>query len=625
MQNYRLQAEGIALEAFSAFGEAQKEDFLVFLKQTFPKEQRTIRFLENRFLQIKDSPTKIPRHHAKVVLEGVLHFLPTQKQSELLRLEALDIVETFRQKITKKTHFTVDEAFELYTHFLEFLYQLHTYPTWWFRLTCSPTDWQEVAETVKFITITQLRASALHFKKDLQIIAENSGRISAKILYEVDFLRIKVHIKSTQYSLERLYAFDEYPIPVLVGKFSEFLKAQIFEALHNTAYQLATQQIQKGLLEHDLKVALEHYKQSNPIFNKIDFSFKLQGGAGAVSMDIRTWASVGKRVLAPLRNFVDDFGSISVGLVAGSAGLVAIFFFVYIWTVVTSGNMKDFISFSNFFKNMLSFFYQTGLWLEKQHLFRPLLLGGLTFGGYHIYKKIRRDLAKINRTQETLTLTRSNGYSYAVTEKKRVLGALKHSPEEPERIYYQCLGYIREESLEKWRKVEDQDATHILMVYENCHTLIKRIFEQNVFLLSDEAFAYIQPLKYLIFRRLKASLGNFVAFVNAFAKTEQDKAHCQYYLPFLGIENKEYVASFHRKSKELHESATRQMEKNSPQIAYPIIEDKKMQTFIALRIQEIQNDSLLEELAQMQEEQSIDLEQDFFIDSPELLCCFVLS
>jgi hypothetical protein len=248
----------------------------------------------------------------------------------------------------------------------------------------------------------------------------------------------------------------------------------------------------------------------------------------------------------------------------------------------------------------------------------------LGLGGYHIYKKIRHDLAKINRTQETLTLTRSSGYNYAVTEKKRVLGALKHSPEEPERIYYQCLGYIREESLEKWRKVEDQDATHILMVYENCHTLIKRIFEQNVFLLSDEAFAYIQPLKYLMFRRLKASLENFVAFVNAF-KTEQDKAHCQYYLPFLGIENKEYVASFRRKSKDWHESATRQMEKISPKIAYPIIEDKKMQTFIALRIQEIQNDSLLEELAQMQEEQSIDLEQDFFIDSPELLCCFVLS
>jgi hypothetical protein len=118
-------------------------------------------------------------------------------------------------------------------------------------------------------------------------------------------------------------------------------------------------------------------------------------------------------------------------------------------------------------------------------------------------------------------------------------------------------------------------------------------------------------------------LENFVAFVRAF-KTEQDKAKCQYYLPFLGIENKEDVASFCRKSKALQERATKQMEKISPKIAYPIIEDKKMQAFIALRIQEIQNDSLLEELAQMQEEQTIYLEQDFFIDSPELLCCFVL-
>jgi hypothetical protein len=584
------------------------------LKQNFPKEQRTIRFLENRFLQIKDSPTKMPRHHVKVVLEGILHFLPTQKQCELLRLEALDMVETFRQKMTKKTHFTVDEAFELYAHFLEFLYQLHTYPTWWFRLTCSPTDWQEVVETVKFITITQLRASALHFKKDLQIIAENSDRISAKILYEVDFLRIKVHIKSTQYSLERLYAFDEHPIPVLVGKFSEFLKAQIFEALHNTAYQLATQQIQKGLLEHDLKVALEHYKQSNPIFNKIDFSFKLQGGAGAVSMNIRTWASVGKRFFAPVRKLISTLNS-EVELENGK-------------TVTVNTSLPLLVFLGGLFISMIvgtfhSFFYEMCLWLDNNFIWQPMLAGILALGSYHIYKKIRKDLKKINQTQETLTLTRSDGYSYAVTEKKRVLGALKHSPEELDQIYYQCLGYIREESLEKWRRVEDQDATHILVVYENCHTLIKRIFEQNVFLLSKEAFVYMQPLEYLMLRRLRTSLENFVAFVSAF-KTEQDKAKCQYYLPFLGIENKEDVASFCRKSKALQERATKQMEKISPKIAYPIIEDKKMQAFIALRIQEIQNDSLLEELAQMQEEQTIYLEQDFFIDSPELLCCFVL-
>jgi hypothetical protein len=170
MQNYRMQAEGIALGVVTTFSEKQKGIFLQFLKQKFPKEIRTHLFWEDKFQQIKKLPHKIPRHHLKIILAGCLDFLPTHKQCEMLCLEAQDIVETFRQKITKKNSFTVDEAFGLYASFLEFLYQLHTYPSLWFQETCLPADWQEATETVKFIVITQLRASALHWTCLVEIL-----------------------------------------------------------------------------------------------------------------------------------------------------------------------------------------------------------------------------------------------------------------------------------------------------------------------------------------------------------------------------------------------------------------------------------------------------------------------
>lgn len=607
MQNYRMQAEGIALGTFTTFSETQKDTFLQFLTQKFPREKRTHLFLQDKFQQIRKFPQKTPRHHLKVILAGILDFLPAPKQCEILCLEAQDMVETFRQKITKKSHFTVDEAFDLYANFLEFLYQLHTYPTLWFEGTCLPTDWREVTETVKFITTTQLRASALHFKKDLQIIANNSERISAKILYEVDFLGIKVNIKSTRYSLDRLFAFDENPIPVVVGKFSEQLKAQIFEALHHTEYQLATQQLQKGLLEHDLQTALEHYQKSNPIFNKIDFSFKLQGGAGAVSMQIRTWASVGKRVLAPVRNFMNYFGgtlnSDEIENRINSSLFILVVFFITFINVILALKI-----------DVISFVKQTYLWLEKYYILKPLVLSALGLGGYRIYTTIRRDLQKINQNQAVQNYIRSNDYEYSVNEKKRALRAFKHSPDVPERIYHECLSYIREAILESWNTFEEQNAPSILLLYERCNYLLKRIFQDNALHLLEEEFGYMQPLKYLIQRRATASFECFVAYIHTINNKNNTT---QYYLPFLGIERLAEVHFFDAKKFDTKAQAIRS--KLAENLAYPLIEDHKLRIFVEKKLEEMQQDTLLEELAQIQQEEYKHTEKDIFIEGEELI------
>ncbi len=588
-QNYRIQAEEIMLEAFWGFDEATKEKIF----------QDNVRV--SRHFQTKTK--KVRKQALRFLLENALPFLPDAMQFEVLRLELYDLLEIYRRKITQKTVFTVDEAFDLYSTYLSFLYDLEKYPSQWFGTAVDDIkyDWLEVVETIKLAVVTRLRASALHFKKDLQIIADNSERISAKIVYAVDFLGIKVHINHTNYSLERLYAFDDFAIPAVAGKFAVLLRAYIFQALNDTQYLLAIQDMQDGLLAQDFKVALEHYKGSNPVFNKVDFSFTLKGGAGTVSMNIKTWASLGKRMLAPVRKLftvnrktqrLNPIVGISIGaFFVGFSSFIVWAILNTNWLTYMAENAESFGG--GFVVLLILAFVSLAIWSSNEFEVRMI-------DGEQVY------VSKSDRTyvRHEVKIIRNSTYKYVLEGHKQTLEAHRESKNDLEKLYGEMWAYLQ-------IKIQNE------LVRENYNTIADflQLYQLGTHLIAEFGEENTVPtlLPYLFFKKLKKSLQHLLALVE-FAHKHQIIP--TFYITLFDVEKILTTPKDYQLSK-FDWSARQLIARVNELIVYPILqeEEKFMYAFLEEKQQEMQADTFLEELAGLDEK----FQHHFLIEGDEIV------
>ncbi|TAE16085.1 MAG: hypothetical protein EAZ95_07980 [Bacteroidetes bacterium] len=595
MQNYRAQAEEITLLAFWDLDKQIQENIFIHKK-------RVLRFLQKYKEAIQQKTKKVPKQHLKLLLEKAFDYLPAHIQCELLCLELYDLLETYRQKLTKKRIFTVDEAFDLYSDYLSFTYRLHKYPSKWFDILIqeSQTDWLDVAETVKFITTTRLRASALHFRKDLQLIADNSEKIAAKIVYSVDFLGIEVHIKKTNYSLDRLYAFDEFPIPAVAGKFAETLRSYIFEALNDTQYQLAIQEMQEGLLAHDFGIALAHYKESKPLFNKVDFSFSLKGGAGSVSMNIKTWASLGKRVLAPIRKLFTVKRDVSK--TSPAIGIAVGIFFVLL-----GGGIVWWAKFADELKYIVPLVIVGAIPVLILFLLVVLILNARQF------KVVRIDGEEflVNRSEigykpKNIQINRFSVYQYALADKKQALEKLKNSTDVYERTYSEVWAELRKTV---GRKVEQyRNGSLFFWFLELYQKAFDYIIQQPE---TDEAC--LPVIRYILLKRLKKSIEHFDA-LDKFAN--EHRITPKLYIVLFDAETRlDIDMSAHYPNSTIHEL----YQKIDKQAIYPLVgkEDKALHAFMVGKLQALQDDIFLEDLAELNREYTKD--QPFLLEGEEIV------
>ena len=597
MQNYRATAEGVVLQAFLNLDKETQNALLA-------EKKSTQQYFEKNTTELKQTPKKVPKQHLKILLEVIGGSLPAETQSELFRLELYDLLEIYRQKLTQKGSFTIDEAFDLYSNYLRFLYGLQKFDSTWFSpLTFQSADWTEVVEAVKFVVVTRLRASALHFRKDLHIIAQNSERIAAKIMYAVDFLGIKVLITKTNYSLDRLYTFDEFPIPVFVGKLAETLKAYVFEALNDTQYQLAIQEMQEGLLAHDFKVVLEHYKQSKPLFNKVDFSFSLKGGAGSVSMHIKTWASLGKRIAA----FFATPQVVSISVVTffvSLAGLVVwgIPHIDWRWLEFDSGNLMAFIFLGAFVSFILYMLVRT---LVE---FKIEIVDEQEYGQEVFFTK----RSEKTYTKKIIHIMRPSAYAYILAEKRQYTEAQAESENPFERIYG-TLWIQLSKQMEKGR----YHQLTTLSVSDEFLGLCREAYACIAELKSEEVS--LPVMRYLFFKRLHNVMQMFFALCN-FAK-KYNLRNLTYYMPFFDMEKTILFSLGHVDSLKERQIYTQITEK----MIYPILdeEDEELRLFLVGKLQEMQADTFSAELAELTEAyQNAKSNFPFLLEGNEMVATF---
>jgi hypothetical protein len=482
--------------------------------------------------------------------------------------------------------FSVDEAFDLYSDYLSFVYSLHRCSSDWFGVRFGVLvqetrgDWLEIAETVKFITTTRLRASALHFKKDLQLIADNSEKIAAKIVYSVDFLGIEVHIKKTNYSLDRLYAFDEFPIPVVAGKFAETLRSSIFEALNDTQYQLAIQEMQEGLLAHDFGIALTHYKESKPLFNKVDFSFSLKGGAGSVSMNIKTWASLGKRILAPIRNLFTVKRNVSK--TSPAIGILVGIFFVLlgigvVWGAQNVGLMEQFLQ-----HNQSTFFIiLVVMWLSVY------VVASIQNPAEEINGEVYLKQAKTG-ANKPIQIPSFSVYEHAVADKKQALENQQNSTDVYERTYSQVWAKLRKivgGEMEKYGN--GIFSFQFLPLYQRAFDYITQQPE------TDDAC--LPVIRYILLKRLRRTIEHISA-LDEFANKHQ--INPKLYIALFDAEIRLDIDTQVRYTSLTINELYQEIDK---QAVYPIVgkEDEALQAFMAGKLQEMQDDIFLEDLAEI--------------------------
>ncbi len=284
---YRKQAEKIALESFLAFDEDEKARFFVFFKQICQEKSSTYQFLS----KVKAGEV-IPAKHLRYLLSAMPMFLDTEKQMEVLLLEVLDSIQTHKLGITANHSLVVnvEKAFGLFSKYLAGIYYLSNTPSIWLADKMYDTqDRLEVIQAVMYVYVIKLKGSVAHFKKDLQIIADKTKFLSKKIIYFIELLGVEVEILDTHYDLNKLYLYDDIELPQFAGKFAQLLQTYIATELASENHQLAIREMQKAVLDHDLGIALTHYKNNNTRTSRADIAFALQGGAGIVKLEIRSW------------------------------------------------------------------------------------------------------------------------------------------------------------------------------------------------------------------------------------------------------------------------------------------------------------------------------------------------
>jgi hypothetical protein len=568
---------------------------------------RSYRFFSTKCKNEQNLPAKVPRQHLGVLLAYILPALPPEKQCQLLQMEVYEAIEISRKKLVGKGIFKIDEAFGLYSDYLAFLYRLGDLASFWFeKKNYTVSDWKEVLETVKFVVVTRLRASALHFRKDLRIIAQNSELISAKIMYHIDFLEADVRIKSTQYSLERLFIFDELPIPTVVGKFAETLRSYIFEALENTEYQLATQEMQDGLLKQDFRTALIHYKESNPIVNKVDISFSLQGGAGKVSMDIKTWATLGKRMLHPFKRFFKAIGDfVNVEITAQTQEKVITDYWqgdyeyqettaTYrpILAILAGGGIIGSIVFVIWLIASGGFFALIAKYPIFKLIFAVGLTSGICYGVWRAYKGYH-ELNQAQPEQTELVISRPSDWERVLADKQDALEAKAYSEDEWERAYHAIMTELQNK-FKNYADIYlavDNALLRVLDVYQAFLQALRKEVER----FQDVSGVNISALKYLILKRLQISLQHFKA-VERCLHTKQ--------ITFLGyfslLNIQANIATYYDQRRnawqETMQKITQDIEKEATKMLTQISQDKEAMQFVGKMLEEVRDDHFIEEL-----------------------------
>jgi hypothetical protein len=112
--------------------------------------------------------------------------------------------------------------------------------------------------------------------------------------------------------LNRLSVYDEIALPAFTGKLAEPLKAYLAGEFEAEDHQLVLREMQEAVLANDLGVAIQHYRNNNTFNSRADVSFALQGGAGVVRLEIRSWVN---------RLWVGDLRWWEIAIVTASIGI----------------------------------------------------------------------------------------------------------------------------------------------------------------------------------------------------------------------------------------------------------------------------------------------------------------
>lgn len=289
---YREQAGELALQAFRGFNEPTTLQFLAYFGEVCKGKNSTYQYMRNAYKAIQEGTKGLTASQMRYFLFSILPFLPAEVRMQVLLFEVLDSVQ--KQRLTITRYFSrkadIDTAFNMFSQYLAGIYNLEKYPySWFYEKSYNLAERTDIINAVEYVYVVKLKASVSHFKKDLQIIAEKAEKLPKKMTYFIELLGVEVNIPNTNFSLERLYTYDEIPMPVFTSKFDEALRVYLFEQLSNEDYLLAVREMQEAVLAHDLETALLHYRQSQTLTNKVDISFLLKGGAGMVKLEIKSW------------------------------------------------------------------------------------------------------------------------------------------------------------------------------------------------------------------------------------------------------------------------------------------------------------------------------------------------
>jgi hypothetical protein len=199
VQNYREQAEKLALQVFSGLDEARVLAFLDLLKQVCKEKSSAYKFFLNNHKGIQQGKTTLSHSHIRYLLAVIPAFALPTEQALLLRLELLNYLQAQKLAITRNYSFLVDVqgAFDSYSKYLASMYYLGGMPSSWFaEKSFLPEDRRQVVEAVMYVSVMRLKISVSHFKKDVELIASKAHNLSKKLTYFLDLLGIEVSIES---------------------------------------------------------------------------------------------------------------------------------------------------------------------------------------------------------------------------------------------------------------------------------------------------------------------------------------------------------------------------------------------------------------------------------------------
>ncbi len=282
--DYRAQAEDLAVFYFLQLTEAERTQFFDVFEEVYPSKNPAY-----ASLKLKNSPnarfSKTDKHY---VLYFILEFLPAIQQVELMRLEILTLIAHYKENESKKIMYysTHDTTYDyICAEYVKKLTKLDEYNFQWFKVDfLDAQEIQETIEAVKYATLLECVQSLENVKADMDTVREYGKGFLDKLQYEDDYFGLKIYASFYPTSHQKIHLQP----PELAGKFRDILNEYIAKTKIRLAELQAQNNAQALVLGRDLSVALTHYKNSKSFLKRVDLDLDLQARAGKIQLAIHT-------------------------------------------------------------------------------------------------------------------------------------------------------------------------------------------------------------------------------------------------------------------------------------------------------------------------------------------------